>query len=449
MYPNPMRLLFALALVAASALPAQQPTDWKVGLASVDITPETPVPMGGYGGRDAPFEAVEQSLFAKALAIEDSAGKRALLITADILGFTNERSERIASRLGASDRIARKDILFNASHTHSGPLVAGSMLNGVSPANRRLIDIYIAVLEDKIVAAGQKALRDLRPANLSWGKGVANFVKNRREFTASGVILGTNASGLADRTVPVLRVSGADGRPRAVVFGAASHNTTLTGSNMRISGDYAGFAQQFLEARRPGVQAMFVTGCAGDANPNPRGTFDLARRHGSELAEEVMRVLQGDLHPVRGPLQTQFERVALPLKKYSRAEIEAMAPTAPSYRRFFVEGALKKLDQGEKLLETYSAPFALWQFGEDLTLVAYSGETLVDYALNAERLLGPLNLWVSGYNNDVFGYLPPARVLAEGGYETRGLYVDYGLFEPEVEQTVLDAIQKMAKNVGR
>ena len=60
-----MRLLFALALVAASALPAQQPTDWKVGLASVDITPETPVPMGGYGGRDAPFEAVEQPLFAK------------------------------------------------------------------------------------------------------------------------------------------------------------------------------------------------------------------------------------------------------------------------------------------------------------------------------------------------------------------------------------------------
>ncbi len=449
MYPYPMRLLCVFALLGVSTLAAQQPTDWKVGLASVDITPETPVPMGGYGGRDAPFEAVEQPLFAKALAIEDSAGKRALLITADILGFTNERSERIAARLGESDRIAREDILFNASHTHSGPLVAGSMLNGVSAESRRMIDIYIAVLEDKIVAAGQKALRDLRPANLSWGQGVANFVMNRREFTERGVILGTNARGVADRSVPVLRVDGADGRPRAVVFGAASHNTTLTGGNMRISGDYAGFAQQFLEERWPGVQAMFVTGCAGDANPNPRGTFDLARRHGSELAEEVMRVLRGDLRRVRGPLQTQFERVALPLKTYSRVEIEAMASGAASYRRFFVEGAVQKLDRGEKLLETYSAPFALWQFGQDLTLVAYSGETLVDYAVNAERLLGPLNLWVSGYNNDVFGYLPTARVLAEGGYETRGLYVDYGLFEPTVEQTVLDAIERMAVSVGR
>ena len=125
MYSYPMRLFCVFALLGVSTLEVQQPTDWKVGLASVDITPETPVPMGGYGGRDAPFEAVEQPLFAKALAIEDNAGKRALLITADILGFTNERSERMAARLGESDRIAREDILFNASHTHSGRWLPG------------------------------------------------------------------------------------------------------------------------------------------------------------------------------------------------------------------------------------------------------------------------------------------------------------------------------------
>ena len=107
------------------------------------------------------------------------------------------------------------------------------------------------------------------------------------------------------------------------------------------------------------------------------------------------------------------------------------------------------LDRGERLAERYNAPFALWQFGNDLTLVGYSGETLVDYVALTEKALGPLNLWVAGFCNDVFGYLPPARVLAEGGYESRGLYMGIGLFTPEVEDIVMAAITDMARAAGR
>lgn len=437
------------ALLAPVALFAQA-AEWKVGLAAVDITPAEPVPMAGYAARRAPFEAVAQPLFAKALAIEDQGGTRALLITADLLGFTEERAAAICARLRASDGLAREQVLLNASHTHSGPLVAGSMLTSVPESSRRKLARYSEALNAKIVAAAQKALRDLRPARLAWGKGVASFVMNRREFTERGVILGTNASGAADRTVPVLRVDAPDGSLRAIVFGAAAHCTTLPGGNMLIAGDYAGFAQEFLESTRPGVQAMFMTGCAGDANPYPRGTLDLARRHGSELAAAVRQVLgSGDLTAVRGPLRTTFRRVALPLESHGREQLEAMQEGAPSYRRFFTEGALGRLRNGEAPLPTYSAPFALWRFGSGLTLVAFSGETVVDYVSLTERALGPLDLWVSGYNNDVFGYLPTARILREGGYETRGLYVDYGLFKPEVEGVVLRAIEAMARRVGR
>lgn len=441
-----MRELCTILLAAAAAF-AQ--ADWKVGLASTDITPQEPVPMGGYANRTSPFEAVETPLYAKMLAIQSSDGHRALIITADLLGFTRERSGNICSRLKASDGIERKDILINASHTHSAPLVSGSMLLSAPQQHRAKMEAYIRMVEDKIVAGAQKALREMQPARLSWGTGVAKFVMNRREFTDKGIILGTNARGAADRTVPVLRIDDASGQLRGILFGAGSHNTTLTGDNMRINGDYAGFAQLYLEARKPGVQAMFMLGCAGDANPNPRGTFDLARRHGSELAEEVVRVLSGRLRTVRGSLRTEYREIDLPLERHTQAEIEAMAEDAPSYRRFFTDGALALLKQGKPLPKAYRAPFALWQFGQDLTLVAYSGETLVDYALAAERILGPLNLWVSGYNNDVYGYLPPARVLDEGGYETRGLYEDYGLFMPEVEQTVLRTIEEMARAAGR
>ncbi len=431
------------------ALALGQPADWRVGLATVDITPTEPVPMAGYASRRVPFESVAQPLYAKVMAVQDRDGNRALLVTADILGFTAERSESIWRRLEASDGLSRDQILLNASHTHAGPLVAGSLLTSISAAGQESVRRYVAAMEDRIVSACRKALHDLRPAHLAWGQGVASFVMNRREFTGRGIVLGTNASGPADRTVPVLRITGEDGNLRAVVFGAAAHCTTLTGSNMLIAGDYAGYAQEFLEAREPSIQAMFMTGCAGDANPYPRGTVDLARRHGSELASTVRQVLGGTLWPLRGPLTTRLEMVHLPLKEPTREQIVAMQAGAPSYRRFFTQGALGRLDQGKALLTSYSAPFALWQFGADLTMVAFSGETVVDYVGLTQDALGPLKLWISGYNNDVFGYLPTSRLLEEGGYETRGLYVEYGLFQPGVEDVVMAAIQSMARSVGR
>ena len=68
-----------------------------------------------------------------------------------------------------------------------------------------------------------------------------------------------------------------------------------------------------LEEQNPGVKALFVLGCAGDANPYPRGSYEIAFEHGRELAKEVARVLTTKLTPVRGPLKTTFGEVSLPL----------------------------------------------------------------------------------------------------------------------------------------
>jgi len=440
-------LLLASLAVSAAGLTAQ--TLWKAGLAAVKITPDKPIRQAGYGSRDKPSEGVDADLFAKALALEDSDGNRALLISADLLGFTHEIAEAICARLKSSHGIARKDILLNSSHTHAGPYVAISRAAPFPEADKARIREYVVELRNKVVEVAQRALGNLEPARLSWGGGVVNFVMNRREFTDRGVILGVNPRGLADRNVPVLRVDTPAGKLRAVVFGAATHCTTLTGENYRISGDYAGFAQALIEGSHPGVQAMFVTGCAGNSNPYPRGTLELAKRHGSELGTEVARVLGTELKPVRGPIRTELQRVNLPLQKLTRPQVEEMAKGAASYRSFFTDRALAMLDRGEALPETYEAPFAVWQFGDDLTLVGYSGETLVEYAAMAEQELGPLNLWVAGYCNEVYGYLPVAKVLEEGGYETRGLYAGVGLFAPSVEKVVMKAITEMARAVGR
>ena len=128
----------------------------------------------------------------------------------------------------------------------------------------------------------------MRPARLSFGVGRADFVMNRRLRTKDGVVMAPNPQGPVDRSVPVLRVDGARRPARALVFGCACHPVTLDGDNKKISGDYAGLCPGGdLERRHPGVQAMFVIGCGGDANSHPRGTADMARQQADQLAAEV------------------------------------------------------------------------------------------------------------------------------------------------------------------
>jgi len=80
-----------------------------------------------------------------------------------------------------------------------------------------------------------------------------------------------------------------------------------------------------------------------------------------------------------------------------------------------------ELDRGETLPGTYRAPVAVWQFGDALTLVALPAEPVADYAALVGQTLGREKLWVAGFNNDCFGYLPTAQVVREGGHEAIGI----------------------------
>jgi len=444
-------LLLVLGLLPSHA-PAAEP-DWKVGLASVKITPERPVFLSGYSSRTKPFEKVEADLFVRALALEDGTGQRAVLITSDLLGFPAAIAEPICERIQKKSGLKREQILLTSSHTHTGPIVSldARMRDNLTEGDAQRTVDYTRQLQDRVVEAAEKALSKLEPARLSWGTGVVHFVMNRRQFTPGGVALGANPRGLADRSVPVLRVDGPDGKPRAVVFGAAVHNTTLRPHHNFVCGDYAGFAQSFLQEQHPGVQPMFVLGCAGDADPYPHGSLDLAREHGTALGKEVCRVLETKLQPVRGPLKTVLGHADLPLQEAPpRAELEKQAAAKRGVQAWVAQQMLSRLERGDKLPATYRCPQAVWQFGSDLTLVALSGEVVVDYVPLLENALGPQRLWLAAYANDVFGYVPSARVLREGGYETRGIYAgSIGLFQPKAEEVLVDTVRRLATQAGR
>src|SRR3954462_2149966 len=113
-----------LGLSTAGAMFGAEPRDttrWKAGAAAVDITPEGPGWMAGYASRKKPSEGVSQKLYAKALALEDYAGSRLVMVTMDLIGVPRAVREGVERQAKEKYHLRPEEILLNASHTHSGP----------------------------------------------------------------------------------------------------------------------------------------------------------------------------------------------------------------------------------------------------------------------------------------------------------------------------------------
>lgn len=448
---------FAFCAFAASQLIPLSPAalaadaEWSVGLAAAKITPDKPLVLSGYAARTQPFEKVEQDIWAKALAVRDDQGHRAVLVTMDLTLLPGDVAQDVRNRIAEQTKLEPAAIVLSVSHTHSAPTISLQPAGDVEPTGTHAQDTiaYTRALADKLVAVAAESLDQLKPARLSWGTGVANFVMNRREFTDKGVILGVNPRGPVDRSVPVLRIDAPDGTLRGVLFGYACHNTTLPARYLAVSGDYAGYAKVYVEQRFPGCQAMFMMGCGGDANPYPRESIPAAPAHGEELGKEVCRLLKTKLAPVGGPLNCAQKIANLPLETPDGDTLQKRAQSGSSLDKPIARQMLAALERGEALPPLHRAPVCVWQFGKDLTLVALPDEVVVDYAYDVENAIGPLRLWVAAYCNEVAGYIPSRRVLREGGYETRGLYIGNGWFAPGVEDALISAVRDAASDAGR
>ncbi len=444
-----MRTLIWLLLSAAGLSGA----GLRAGIGRVDITPAGPIWMSGYAARTHPSDGVLMRLWAKALAIESGAGRRIVIVTTDVVGFPREVADEVAARTKQRYGLERSQLLINASHTHTGPVVWSNLSNLTvfPPAEQEKLLAYQRTFTDALVQAVGAAIHDLAPATVEYGVGSAGFAVNRRQSTPNGVKIGVNPNGPVDHSVPVLKIAGADGKLRAVLFGYACHNTTLTQDTYELSGDYAGFAAAELERRHPGATALFMELCGGDQNPNPRGTVELVRQYGETMAAEVDRVISAPMTSISGPIRTALRLTILQLSPRTRQDFEAELQSKVPAQARRAQMMLKAMDSG-KTIDRIDYPVQAVRFGRGLTLVALGGEVTVEYDLRIHREFPGEPLIAAGYSNDVMCYIPSARVLREGGYEPVDSMVYYGQAGPfagDVEERVMAAVHHVMKDVGR
>lgn len=416
-----------------------------VGVAEIDITPTKPVRLHGFprGERAVAIAEVTARLRAKAMAIGTDDGQPVLLVTGDVMGFSDEMRTELLQRVRERSGLGyRLQLTLAAAHNHSAPAlstVAPFVFRQAPTAEQAAqIGAYGRWLMNQLEAVSLAALRDRQPASLAFVKGSVNAAVNRRllkDGKWSG--FGDNLAGPVDHELPLLSVRDPVGKLRAVWLSYACHGVCWRKPS--VHSDWMGVTQKLVESANPGAIALVTIGCAGDQNP--LGALDNdPDPTGRAVAAEALRLIVVAPRPLTRVPVVKEKRIDLPLEELPPPEAWATSTD------WFGRAMHAKVQAGEPLPDRIPYLVQTWTFAGDLAVVFLAGEVFAEYGLRLKRELAAERLWVNAYANAMPAYIPTRAALPEGGYEIDDSRRSYGLparLAPPVEEQIIAAVHEL------
>ena len=429
-------MLIVLPLLFASVDSRAQ--ELRAGYAKVDVTPTVPVFMGGYDLRGEPSNGVHghDRLYVRALVF-DASGVRVAFVVADVIMIQGH--DLFRRRIAEATGIPEANVLLGDVHNHAAP----------SPNAEPKID-WDRQFGDGVIKATQQAVANLQAVRIAAGTGRSRIAMNRRQARPAdsdstltfdendasqsfgkhktdrpvtihefgGVVrLGANPQGPIDDAVQIVRVDKASGAPLAIMIHYACHGTSLGGRNSKISGEWMGRMQEYVEKQFPGVGSIYLQGAAGDINPRVVGGLDgnpdnieATWALGEEIGHEVARVYRG-LSP---------ETCLSPCVQLETADI--LLPR--NYRELFQDFAATAV----------TVPTTIIRIG-DLMWTTFPGELFSNIGKQVKAASPATYAYLMGYTNGYVGYFPEQKAFGEGGYEVASTH-----FDPQAERIYLKAI---------
>ena len=300
-------LLIVFSCVACA--PSQEaPADTPVlqaGFGREDITPQTSVPMGGYGNSNLRMsEGVDSQLYATCIAFVYGEEK-VLLFTVDMLNTEWFSSARPV--ISQATGVPADHILASATHSHYTPDLFSS-----DPAG----GAYGQTLYTGMAKAAENALADLAPATLYAGKADTEGMTFIRHFILSDGSYGgsnfgdfekntiTDYAGVGDPQMMALKIDREGDKQDIALINWQTHPTKSIGGfdNHRISSDFIGPMRTTFEAIS-GMYFAYFTGAAGDQAPSTKITAEnntmSLEEYGQNLAHTALSAVKSS-QPLEG-----------------------------------------------------------------------------------------------------------------------------------------------------
>ncbi|RAV21070.1 neutral/alkaline non-lysosomal ceramidase N-terminal domain-containing protein [Paenibacillus contaminans] len=424
-----------------------------LGTAKVDITPKIPVPLAGFESRRKDGSAGEASnrLYARIFYFRQSGGEGnktdALLVTADLIWWGSDRVPAIKKRIGQLYSIAEENILLHATHTHSGPQTSNlftSYLGESDPA-------YLEQLEDALMEGIHQAGSSMESVRMEQGAGECKLGINRRLEVDGEMTLSPNPDGIVDSEVKIIRfVTGAE-LPKAMFVHYSCH-PVITREN-RFSSEFCGIAADYVEqSMGNGFVCGYLQGFCGDTNPGRNGDFwfgsnDDVIAAGRILGQTVMEIADFPMQPLKSsPLEVRNLTVLLPVRHNpSERELESMLDE-PDVK---AEWSRLLLTYPERNRQAIPLEMTFMRLAEGFALLSVNCEIVVEYGIYLKEKQNGQVIPL-GYTNGMFGYVPTARQIAEGGYEAKESAYYFSIpagFKDEIEDKIKTAMDCLAENM--
>ncbi|MBD2860749.1 neutral/alkaline non-lysosomal ceramidase N-terminal domain-containing protein [Paenibacillus oceani] len=423
-----------------------------LGIDKIDITPDHPVSLAGYGHRPASFDGIHHPIYAKVLFIrqhdKDRGIRNRLLVAADLIWWGTELVERLRCELAARWEMGAEDVILNASHSHSGPQTSRLM-----PSIGKVDERYVHELETKLLDGIHRAESNLEPVTVQRGNGACDIGIQRRKLVEGRIAMSPNEEGPNDQEVTVVRFATHTGKAKALIVHYTCHPTT-TSANF-VSSEYCGIAMERIE-RELGDDcvSLFLQGCCGDVRPALHrdgrfysGNAEDVQRLGTRLVESVTAVLTRPLQtlPSCPPFGLHITRPLPFADMPGLEELEACKRSDHSGTRNWAE----QLQQCPELIRPAATlDMVRMDIAQGLSLLAMNAEMVVEYGLYVKMLSGGSTLPVA-YSNGMIGYVPTAQQLKEGGYEATDSYIFFGLCSPFTETAEHDICNDFASLLNK
>ena len=283
----------------------------KVGHGIADITPETNLPLGGYGNSiHRVSECVRDKLKATCVAFTDPDDNTVLLFTTDIIHIKPFLADRARDVLCAEFNLPRENVQVAATHTHSTPDCGEEDYPGMKEYHEKFVQ--------GLIEAGRKAMGNRFPAITSVGFTPTermNFIRHYKiaDGSYAGANFGNWSAGVVghasnnDSWVQVIKFDRIGAKP-IILVNFQAHPCFTGGVDKKVvSSDYIGELRSYIEMKTNGKFAFFQ-GAAGNHN----GVSFYARETRTSDVVEYAHLL-GDyvLRALEAPIQLKGNKVAL------------------------------------------------------------------------------------------------------------------------------------------
>lgn len=403
-----------------------------VSAAAVDITPNQPVPLGGYENRTGPFRSVADPLEANILELEGRHG-RLVIVTVDLL----YPGQTLRAQLLRDLDLKEEELFLCASHTHYAPMTAPAMpLLGILDEN------YVRDLSERLSTVVESLGRARKPCICTYHEGVLNHSINRRlvclRLNKSGlsrsVGMGPNPAGERDESVRILKFADENGAPVAIVWNYACHASDFF-DRLQVSAAYPGRVRQRLRRDFGPIPVLFFQGFSGDVRPPFSGLSPTIR-------SLVARSLWGP--QFRAPSKAEWQA-------WSNSLADSVAACLPSSAR-----AVELHSPVTKRMEVAESEFMVGGSGTKslfwhlvdcggFQIAGINAEPAVRYRRLIRGNFDGVPFLTVGCLDQTHCYLPTDDMISEGGYEVQGfrrLFGINGSFREQIQNPVIQGLRR-------